>query len=509
MARFTDRIRSSRSYKWLVLAVIMIGTFMAVLDITVVNVGIPTIMGVFHTTISTAEWVITAYMITMTVMLPSAGWIADRWGNKRIYLLGMVLFTLGSWLCGRSSTDMFLIASRALQGIGGGIIQALGLAIVSREFTPQQRPVALGLWSVAAAASISFGPLLGGFLVDDYSWHLIFDINVPIGILGIAATAVIQREWKRPDIGRFDYWGFILVAIFMPLLVYGLARGNSTGNPRGWSAPEVIGSFAIGGLALAAFIVVELKIRNPLLNIRLLGERNFGISNMVLAIFGMGMFGGTYLLPLFMQKGLDYTAIMAGSVFLPVGLIQGVLALSSGFIVKRTGALPPVFAGLLIMAASFWLASRFTAGTTHHQIMVVLYLRGFGMGLVFAPLNVFALKHLAQRDMADAAGISNSIKQIFGSLSVALLTTILTAREGIHQAQGVADSRSAFIDGITDDFRLVSILMVVSLAPFLLLLRKRRTCADGYRCGRGTPSAAGNTAPPVSSGTDEDGNAAE
>ena len=162
-----ERIRNSRGYKWWILSLVMLGTFMAVMDVTVVNVGLPTIMSVFHIPISTAEWVITAYMITMTLMLPSAGWIADRIGNKRMYILGLVLFTFGSWLCGRAGSDMFLISARALQGFGSGIIQSLGLAIVTREFPPQQRGLALGLWSVAAAASISFGPLIGGYLVDD------------------------------------------------------------------------------------------------------------------------------------------------------------------------------------------------------------------------------------------------------------------------------------------------------------------------------------------------------
>ena len=161
------------------------------------------------------------------------------------------------------------------------------------------------------------------------------------------------------------------------------------------------------------------------LDIRLLGERNFGISMAVLFIFGIGMLGGTYLLPLYMQKGLGYTAIMAGSVFLPVGLIQGVLSTLSGFLTRYLRTLPLVFAGILVMTLSFWMASRFTAATTHGHIVGVLYLRGLGMGLTFAPLNLFALRNLRQRDMAAASGISNSIKQLSGSISIALLTTCL------------------------------------------------------------------------------------
>lgn len=472
MNSLREKIRRSSGYKWWILSLIMLGTFMAVLDVTVVNVGLPAIMSAFHTQISTAEWIITAYMITMTIMLPSAGWLADRFGNKRIYILGLAVFTLGSWLCGRASSDMFLIGSRALQGIGSGIVQSLGLAIVTREFKPEERGLALGLWAVAAAASISFGPLIGGFLVDDFSWHLIFDVNVPIGIIAILLSVFIQKEWRSGEKGRFDWAGFVSVALFMPLTIYALARGNSPINPHGWSAPEVIVSFTVAVAALATFITVELKNPHPLLNIRLLKDLRFGIAMLVLFIFGIGMLGGTYLLPLYMQKGLGYTAIMAGSVFLPVGLIQGVLSTLSGFLTRYLRTLPLIFAGILVMSLSFYLASRFGAHTPHSHIMLVLYIRGFGMGLTFAPLNLFSLKNLSQRDMSAAAGISNSIKQLSGSVSIALLTAIMTSRTAYHAARETLPQSETYIEGITDDFFIVVLITLCSLLPFLLLLRK-------------------------------------
>lgn len=469
-----ERIRRGEGYKWWILGMIMLGTFMAVLDVTVVNVGLPAIMAAFHTGISTAEWVITAYMITMTIMLPSAGWLADRYGNKRIYIVGLALFTLGSWLCGRASSDLFLIGARALQGVGSGIIQSLGLAIVTREFRPEQRGLALGLWAVAAAASISFGPLIGGFLVDDFSWHLIFDVNVPFGIIAILLSLFIQKEWKVGRSGPFDWVGFVSIALFMPLSIYALARGDSPTNRHGWAAPEIIVCFVVAALALTVFIRQELRNPHPLLNIRLLGDMRFGISMAVMFIFMIGMLGGTYLLPLYMQKGLGYTAIMAGSVFLPVGLIQGVLSTLSGFLTRYLHSLTLVFAGILIMALSFWLASRFDAHTAHHQIMIVLYIRGFGMGLTFAPLNTYSLRNVTQQDMGAAAGISNSIKQLSGSVSIALLTAIMTSRTAYHAAREALPQNEIYIRGITDDFFIVTIITLCSMLPFLGLLRRRR-----------------------------------
>lgn len=474
MKELRNRIQNSKGYKWWVLGVIMLGTFMAVLDVTVVNVGIPAIMSAFHIGISSAEWVVTAYMITMTIMLPSAGWIADRIGNKKFYIIGLAIFTIGSALCGRASTDWFLIGSRALQGIGSGIIQSLGMAIVTREFPPQQRGIALGLWAVAAAASISFGPLIGGYLVDDFSWHLIFDVNVPIGIIAILISIVVQKEWKNPTRSRFDWVGFISIACFMPLAVYALAKGNSPTNPDGWASPVIIGCLVIAAAALVVFIIAELKNENPLLNIRLLKDRHFGISMAVLFLFGIGMLGGTYLLPLYMQDGLGYTAIMAGSVFLPVGLIQGALSTLSGFLTRYVKPLVLVLAGILIMSFSFYLASRFTIHTTHLEISVVLYLRGFGMGLTFAPLNLFALKNLHTKDMAAASGISNSLKQLSGSIGIALLTSIMTTRTVFHAAHETITKQEAYVEGVTDDFLIVTLITLAALLPFLFLARRRK-----------------------------------
>ena len=474
MTTLREHIRQGSGYKWWILGMIMLGTFMAVLDVTVVNVGLPAIMSAFRIGISSAEWVITAYMITMTVMLPSAGWFADRFGNKRVYILGMALFTLGSWLCGKAPSDTFLIASRALQGLGSGIIQALGLAIVTREFKPGERGLALGLWSMAAAASISFGPLLGGYLVDDYSWHRIFDVNVPVGLAAILLSAFIQKEWRGGVRRPFDWKGFVAIVLFMPLTIYALASGNSPANHEGWASPTVIACFAVAAAAFAFFIVTELRNPAPLLQIRLLGERNFGVSMGVLTLFSVGMLGGTYLLPLYMQRGLGYTALMAGSVFLPVGLIQGVLSAVSGYMTRYVKPLLLVVAGILVMALSFWLASRFTLHTTHRHILFVLYLRGLGMGLTFAPLNLFSLKNLTQEDMAAAAGISNSIKQLAGSFGIAILTAVLAARTAYHTAHETLPAAQTYVEGVTDALSVVVWLTLTSAVPLVWVLLKRK-----------------------------------
>src|SRR5664279_2153263 len=192
------------SYKWFLLANIMLGTFMAVLDATIVNVGLPKIMASFGVGLDKIEWVITAYMLALAVALPTSGWLADRFGYKRMYFFGMLLFTFGSFLCGISGNEDILILSRVVQGSGAGCLMPIGMAIVSREFPPERRGVALGFWAISAAASVSFGPLIGGYLVDNFSWQLIFDVNVLVGILALFFTVVIQPEFVSPNVRNFD-----------------------------------------------------------------------------------------------------------------------------------------------------------------------------------------------------------------------------------------------------------------------------------------------------------------
>ena len=329
-------------YKWFVLANIMLGTFMAVLDATIVNVGLPKIMASFGVGLDKIEWVITAYMLSMAVMLPTSGWLADKFGYKKLYFFGLLLFTLGSLFCGMSNDENTLILSRIIQGLGAGTIQPLGMAIITREFPPKQRGMALGFWAIAAAASVSFGPMIGGYLVDNFSWQLIFDVNIPIGIAALVFTVIIQKEYKNPHTGKFDLIGFISVIIFVPLLLYALSEGTAVTNTEGWSAPYILICFAISALAFTLFITRELSIENPLIDLRLLANYNFGMSNIVMMVFSMGMFGSTFLLPLYLQNSMGYTALQAGSVFLPVGIIQGFMSPVAGKISDKFGPKAPL-----------------------------------------------------------------------------------------------------------------------------------------------------------------------
>ncbi|MEG1762025.1 MAG: MDR family MFS transporter [Bacteroidales bacterium] len=471
-----NKIQQSKLYRWWVLLIVLLSTFMAILDVTVVNVGMPAIMQSFGIDISKAEWVVTSYLVTMTLMLVVSGWLADKFGVKRIYLLGLSIFTLGSFLCGRAENEFSLILFRAFQGIGGGMVQALGLAIVSREFPPKERGIALGFWAAAAAASISFGPLVGGYLVDDANWHYIFDLNIPLGILAVLLAWVIQKEWEKPNIGPFDTLGFICAIVFLPLTIFALGQGNASSNPLGWESPLVIGTFIIAGLAFIGFILRELNTQTPLLNIRLLKDRTFGISMLIVFLFSIGMFGVSFLLPLFLENGLGYTAIMVGGLFLPVGIIQGILGPVSGLITRRIGYLSLIIPGISIMIVSLFMASQFDLETSYRTISISLYLRGLGMGLTFAPISSMALSHIPNEEMSSASGIATTFKQLSGSISIALLTTIMSARIHYHHSCTSLSSNEASVnlankiatmEGITDAFKVTTGILI--LAGFCLL----------------------------------------
>jgi DHA2 family multidrug resistance protein len=493
----------------------MLGTFMAVLDSTIVNVSLPKIMSSFGVGLSTIEWVVTAYMLSMAAMLPTSGWLADKFGYKRVYFWGLFLFTFGSMLCGMSGDETTLIMARVLQGLGAGMIQPLGMAIITREFPPHQRGIALGFWSIAAAASVSFGPMIGGYLVDNFSWQLIFDVNIPVGIIAMVFTILIQQEFINPHVKKFDYIGFISVVIFLPVLLYALSEGNAQTNSAGWTAPYILACFAISFIAFAVFLTQELTTKNPLIDLRLLGNYNFGMTNIIMLIFSMGMFGSTFLLPLYLQNSMGYTALQSGAVFLPVGIIQGAIAPLAGRFADKFEAKTPVIIGVSLMVLSFYLNSQLSFLTERPFIMTSLYIRGLGMGLMFTPLSTLGLLTVPREKMAQASGISNTVRQIGGSLGVAVLSTVLTARINYHAqlfggaiqstsqtfqqvihetsyyvqqhvggSMGTAMKQSqalimqhvsvqAFIQGIDDDFLLAAGLTMLGFIPILLMRSKR------------------------------------
>jgi DHA2 family multidrug resistance protein len=421
-------------YRWWLLANIMVGTFMAVLDSTIINVSLPKIMATFGVSVDKIEWITTAYMLIQAVMLPTSGWIADHFGYKKTYFSALLLFTAGSLLCSLAWNENTLILFRVIQGAGAGLIMPVGMAIVTREFPPKQRGMALGFWGIASAASVSFGPLIGGYLIDNFSWQAIFYVNVPVGVVGLLATLIIQREYKTEQTRSFDFIGFISMSAFLCSLLIALADANAAWNIGGWTSSFILNCFVLSFISLVIFLITEFTVEHPLIDLRLLKNFNFALSNVLMFIFGLGMFGSTFILPLYLQNSLGYTALQAGAVFLPIGIIQGILSPISGLMADKVNPKIPTILGILLMAFSMYLNSFLSLFSEQVQIMLPLIIRGIGMGLVFTPLSTISLSEISRPKMAQASGIFNVIRMIGGSFGVAILTALLTQRITFHTA---------------------------------------------------------------------------
>ena len=527
VARIPQLNPADPAYRWLVLASVMIATFMAVLDATIVNVALPRMMASFGVTVDRAEWVLTAYLLIFGVMLPSSGWFADRFGHKRMFMLGLFLFTLGSFLSSLSWSIDVLIAFRVVQGAGAGFLMPIGMAIIMREFPPEKRGIALGFWSVSASASVSLGPTLGGYLIDRFSWHMIFDINVPFGFLAILAAFLILREHREEELRGFDVLGFASLATGLTALLLALANGNSAWNTGGWSSNFILACFGLAAVGLAVFLVAELTVEHPLIEIGLFRNFDFAVSNVVLFIFGLGMFGSNFLLPIYLQDSLGYTPFQAGLVFLPVGLLLGVTAPFAGWFSDKSDARIPSFIGMGLLALTLYLFSSLSLFSERSAIMHPLYIRGVAMGLLFSPLTTVAISEIPNRKMAQASGLINVIRQIGGSFGVAIFGSLLTRRtlyhaelygqqldahspqfvETVRHLQAFAGKVSggtlaetgakaqalvvmftqqqAFVQAVCDVFLVAAVTLVIAMVPILFLRTQRRA-----RGGPGAPRPA-------------------
>jgi DHA2 family multidrug resistance protein len=511
VARIPQLNPNNEVYRWLVLASVMVGTFMAVLDATVVNVALPKLMATFGVSVDRVEWILTAYLLIFGVTLPSSGWFADHIGYKKIFVFALFLFTLGSFLSSLAWSLNVLIAFRVIQGAGAGLLMPVGMAIIMREFPPEKRGVALGFWAISASASVSLGPTIGGYLIDTYSWHTIFDVNVPIGIAGILASSIILREYKSEDTRSFDVIGFLSLATFLTALLLALSNGNSAWNTGGWTSNFILTCFAFSAVGIVVFIMAEFSVKHPLIELGLFRNFNFSVSNLILFIFGLGMFGSNFLLPIYLQNSLGYTPLQAGLVFLPVGILLGITSPIAGVITDKFSAKGPVIVGLSLMAFTLYKFSFLSLFSMHAQIMFPLYIRGVAMALIFSPLTTIAISEITNQKMAQASGLINVIRQVGGSFGVAIFGTILTRRtilhgqnyaeqlnqysetfkqtmmrlqhfasqaiggtvsESIARAQGLIIrfvEQQAFIQAVDDVFLIASFILIISVIPVFFL----------------------------------------
>lgn len=426
---------SSESYRWWVLGVTVIGGFMSILDSSIVNIALPKMMAVFAVDTDKAEWILTAYMLTMGIVQPVTGYFCDRFGTRTMYLFSLAVFVLGSALCGMAWSNDSMILFRVIQAMGGGLIIPVTMSMVFQVFPLEQRNMAMGLWGISAMVAPAVGPALSGYLVDYMDWRLIFTINIPVGIMGYVLAAMVLRETPLRKDGYFDYKGCLASAVGLFCLLLALSKGTT----EGWTSVYIVTLFYVSFVGLTMFVAIELTEEHPMLDLRLLADWNFSVSNAVVFIGTVALYGGIFLVPLFLENLLGYTAMQTGVLMFPSAVCSGLMMPVAAKLADRFGAKPVILVGLVILTAGSFACVAIDLGASSHYIMLVMMVRGLGIGLFMMPMSVLGMANVPANRISQASSMSNAVRQISGSLGIAVLGTVLQERNNFHVAH-IAES---------------------------------------------------------------------
>src|SRR5579862_2450980 len=459
-------IREGDRRRWLILSVLVLAQFMVVLDVAIVNVALPTIKNDLHFSEDGLQWVITAYAIVFGGVLLLGGRMADLLGRRRIFMVGMAVFTVFSLLDGLAWSSTSLIAFRGLQGLGAALLAPAALSILTTTFAEgRERNLALGIWGAVSGSGAAAGVLLGGALTSALSWSWIFFVNVPVGALVLALSPVLLRE-SRASLGHrhFDTAGGVTVTGGLMLVVYALTRASQ----HGWATGTTVGLLAVAAALLGSFIVVELRSPAPLLPLRIFRLRTLSGSNAAAFFSGAAIFSQFFLLTLYMQQVLHYSALQTGAAYITFTLTIIVFSGVSQAVVTRIGIRPVLPVGLLVATGGLLLYTRLPV-TGHYfwDLFPAFLIGGVGMAFAFVPMSIGALAGVAKRDAGVASGLLNTSQQIGGAIGVAVATTIATtytSRFATHHGVSVS-SGPALTHGFVIAFY---VLAAISLAGSLL-----------------------------------------
>ncbi|MFN8590890.1 MAG: DHA2 family efflux MFS transporter permease subunit [Thermomicrobiales bacterium] len=426
---------------WLILFVLCAAVFMLLLDTTIVNVAQQKIKEALGADLSEIQWILDSYIMAYAVLILSFGRLGDVFGRKKLFIIGMAIFTAASALCAASTLigqatgippAAALIGARVLQGVGGAMMMPQTLSLITVAFPPQQRGAAMGTWGSVVALGAVVGPIIGGWLVTNYRWEWIFLINIPIGILAIAATIFIVPESIDPlASGKIDWGGLILSATGIFALVYAAIEGNVLG----WTSPIILGSFLASAMLLTAFVWWEKRARDPMMKMELFAIHNFSVANVLALAVSFGMLGIFFPMTVFLQGALGMSPIEAGFAMLPNGLVLMFVAPLAGRLTDRVGARWILVGGLTLMSVGIMLLIHQISETTSQWSLVLpLIVTGVGMGMTFAPMTAAAMAQVPPRIAGSASGILNTTRNIGQVLGIAILGSILQGRLAVHGA---------------------------------------------------------------------------
>ena len=409
--------------------------FMNIMDITIVNVALPTIGRDFHIAPTAVDGIVIAYLVSLAVFIPASGWLGDRFGGKRVLLTAIVVFTLGSALCGLAQNMTELVLFRVLQGAGGGMMAPVGMAMLYRVFPPAERVRAASILTLGTTVAPAVGPVLGGFLVTNFSWRWVFFVNVPIGIAAVLFGSLVLERTGAIDAGRFDVPGFVLGGIGLGLLMYGVSEGPL----QSWSAPGVIVTCVGGAVLLVAFALVELRTTRPMVDLHLLRERLFRSTNCVMFLAAAAFLGMLYLIPLYFQDARGLSALQSGLSTFPeaIGVMIGA-QFASRLIYPRIGPRRHITGGLVGLALCMLVLTQITVTTDLWLIRTLMFVLGWMMAQVMVPNQAASFARITPESMGRASTFFNTMRQVGSATGVAVLSTVLIGVGSVHGSGGTS-----------------------------------------------------------------------
>jgi EmrB/QacA subfamily drug resistance transporter len=485
MTRHQARFITDNNRKWWTLGAMCFALFMIMLDNTVVNVALPSIQRDLHASISSLEWTINGYTLSFAVLLATGGRLGDIFGRRRMFIGGVVLFTLSSATAGFAPDTLSLVISRIAQGVGAAFMMPGTLSIITDAFPAEERGKAIGTWAGVSALALAIGPLLGGFLTEHVGWQAIFFINLPVGVGAVLAALFAVRESRDETVGHeVDYAGVALLTAGLTALVLALVEGNSWG----WGSPGIVSLIAGSVILLATFVAVERNVRAPMVEFGLFANRTFIGAVSVAFIVTFAMLGMFFFLALYMQNILGYSPLEAGVRFLPTTLMVMTVAPIAGRLSDRIGPRWPIVAGLSLTTAALFMFTQIGEGTTYSDLLPAFILMGVGVALTMSPMSTAAMNAVSTAKAGIASGILSMFRMLGGTFGVAAIGAIFQSEAG----SVLAPSRDAFVHALGNAMWLSTAVAAtgVVIAFTLIESRKGRPARDAEPATRsGTPTA--------------------
>jgi len=437
------RIFAEENKKWWTLMAVAFGLFMIMLDNTVVNVALPSIAKDLKIGISELEWIVTGYALVFAALLITGGKLADMFGRRKIFVIGLAIFSASSLACGLAPNAAFLIGARGAQGIGAALMSPATLSIITATFPPKQRGQAIGIWAGVSALALAIGPLIGGLIVDNIGWNWIFFVNVPIGVLGIVVSQLVIKESRDTSHEQsIDLPGLLTSGLALFSLSYALIEGNT----KGWASGEILGLFVAAAVLLAAFVALESRQRLPMLDLSLFRIGSFVGANIVALLVSLGMFGVFFFVSLYVQNILGYSPTKAGAIFLPMTILIILIAPMAGKMSDRIGGRWLMGGGMTTLGVSLLFYQRIGVHTGFWTLLPALILGGLGMASVMSPMTSVAMASVPVDKAGVGSGVLNSFRQIGGALGIAVMGAILSSY--LHAPAQSALGAQQYVDGL-------------------------------------------------------------